>query len=141
MKNRITNLMPAILLFLSFFMFSYTTDTLHNNYETINFTNSEEIVIPNDVHEVLKEKCYGCHNTESRGEKSKKKFNIDHLTDGNYSKGKFVSKLGDIVEVLEEKNMPPEKFLVKYPNKELTADESLLLINWANNQIKILMGE
>ncbi len=141
MKKQITILMPALLLFLSFFMVSYTTDTIKNNYEAISSTNSEGIEIPNDVQEVLKEKCYGCHNTESKGEKSKKKFNIDYLTDGNYSKGKLVSKLGKVVEELEENNMPPEKFLAKYPNKELTIEESKLLMEWAKSQREALMGE
>ena len=141
MKKRITIFAPFILLFLSYFMFSYTTETLNMNGEVVSSIISDEIEIPNDVQEVLKEKCYGCHNTESKGEKSKKKFNIDHLTDGKYSKGKLVSKLGKVVEDLEENNMPPEKFLAKYPNKELTAEESKLLMEWAKSQREVLVGE
>jgi len=62
---------------------------------------------------------------------------IDQLTE--LSKAKLVAALDDIVEVLEENEMPPEKFLTKYPDKALTENEAKRLKEWANEAAEGLM--
>ncbi len=138
MKNKTAFFVPVILIGFSYFMLSYNVES--NKIKDRNM-NSDKIEIPADVQLLIKDKCIGCHNTDSKNSKSKSKLNFDKFTNGEYSTGKMVSKLGKITKVLNKNDMPPEKFLVKYPNKKLTSDESDLLLNWANEQGKVLSGE
>jgi uncharacterized membrane protein len=95
------------------------------------------LTIPDSVNTVLQNKCYDCHNSKSESMKAKMKLNLDKLP--TVSKRKLVSKLDAIAESVEEKDMPPKKFLKKYPEHALTDDESKILIDWANNAADELM--
>ncbi|NOX48607.1 MAG: heme-binding domain-containing protein [Chlorobi bacterium] len=85
--------------------------------------------IPEDVNTIFQNKCFDCHNVNADGEKSKKKLLIDKLP--TLSKAKLIGKLDAISEVADEKEMPPEKFLAKYPEYTLTDDEAKRLSEWA----------
>lgn len=85
--------------------------------------------IPEDVNTILQNKCFDCHNVGADGEKAKKKLLIDNLA--TLSKAKLIGKLDAISEVSLEKEMPPEKFLAKYPEYTLTDDEAKRLSEWA----------
>jgi uncharacterized membrane protein len=100
-----------------------------------------KIEIPETVKAVIDNKCYGCHNPNSKGEKSKKKLNWDNFTNGEYSDVKLYIKLDKIEELVSENKMPPAKFLEHYPDKKVTPEEKELLINWAKGQKEILMEE
>jgi mono/diheme cytochrome c family protein len=89
----------------------------------------EKFEIPQDIQEIIDKSCFGCHNAESQSDKAKKKLQFDQL-DG-LSKSKLVGTLDEIVEVVEENEMPPEKFLEKYPDKKLTEEEAKKLKEWA----------
>ena len=97
----------------------------------------EGFVIPDDINQIFEKSCFGCHNVESSSDKAQKKLLIDQLTE--LSKAKLVAALDDIVEVLEENEMPPEKFLTKYPDKALTENEAKRLKEWANEAAEGLM--
>ncbi len=127
-----------VLIIFTFVMFAFTTESVKENEK---ITELESIVIPDDVMAVIDNKCYGCHNNESKSTKSKGKLNFDKFKDDGYSKSKTISKLGKIAKDLHKNEMPPEKFLAKYPDKTLTADESKLLIDWAEGERKTLSGE
>ena len=88
-------------------------------------------VIPDDVNEILNNKCFDCHNVNAEGEKAKKKLLLDKLPE--LSKAKLISKLDGIAETMKEGEMPPEKFLTKYPEYTPTREEAQLLIDWANS--------
>lgn len=102
-------------------------------------TSKAEFEIPENINAILQHSCYGCHNTESRGEKSKKKLNLDSLT--YLSTPKLVAKLNKIGKELEEGKMPPEKFLAKYPDKAPSAEDKQTLIDWAHSSATSLMEE
>lgn len=139
MKNyKKTYFLPLLIIAVSFGLYSFSK-TEKRNYDSVKDVDS--IVIPEEVQTIIDNKCYGCHNTESRGDKSKKKLNFDYFTNGEYSKGKIISKLGKIKETLDENEMPPEKYLAKKPEKKLTADEKTILENWVINQKKALAAE
>jgi len=104
-------------------------------------TSFKDIEIPAEVQTVIDNKCYGCHNTESRGEKAKKKLNWDYFTNGGYNSVKIYTKLGKIEKILSESKMPPAKFLERYPDKKLTNEESQLLLSWAKSQKEALLKE
>lgn len=97
----------------------------------------EGFVIPEDVNQIFEKSCTGCHNIESSSDKAKKKLLIDRLSE--LSKAKLVAKLDEIGEVVAENEMPPEKFLVEYPDKALTEDETKRLKEWANEAVEGLM--
>ncbi|MCB0805654.1 MAG: heme-binding domain-containing protein [Bacteroidales bacterium] len=97
----------------------------------------ENLQIPEDVQTILDKSCFGCHNVDAKSDKAKKKLLLDELP--TLSKAKIVAKLDDIHEVLEENEMPPEKFLEKYPDKALTDEEAARLKEWAENAANELM--
>ncbi len=138
MKNRITKILTPFILLITVIFFSFTKD-LNEDYTAI--TALEIIDIPEDVRAILDNKCTGCHSNDAKGGKSKMKMNFDKLKNGDYSKGKTISKLGKITKQLTKDKMPPKKFLNKYPDKKLTENERKLLLNWASEQGTILKKE
>lgn len=103
-------------------------DYVHNS--------AEPIVIPEDVNAVLNEYCFGCHNTESKNEKGKDKLTLDNLDE--LSKGKLAAKLNKIAKEIDEGNMPPEKFLAKYPDKDPSKKDKKAVVKWAKTAAKEL---
>lgn len=97
-----------------------------------------KLEFPADVQTVLDKSCTMCHNSESKNTKGKMKLNFDKMTNGDYSDGKIGSKLRGIVKALGKNSMPPKKFLSKYPDKGISADENKLLTDWATAQSKAL---
>ena len=138
MKKRSLIVVSVCALGFSYLLMSYS-EASENEYE--NILNENKIEIPADVQSVLKEKCIGCHNSESKSSKSKQKLNFDKFTNGDYSNGKLISKLGKISKQLTNNKMPPKKYLGNNPDKKLTAEESKLIIDWATEQADILAGE
>ena len=97
--------------------------------DTTSIDNLEEVPMPENVKAILDNKCFGCHNVESKGDKAKEKLLLDKINE--LSKSKLIATLSDIEEVAEEGTMPPEKFLEKYPDKKLSAKEQEILRSWA----------
>ncbi len=94
-----------------------------------NFGQQDKFTIPTEVNTIFDKSCFGCHNSESTNEKGKEKLLIDKLPE--LSKAKLIAKLDGIAEVVGKNEMPPEKFLSKYPDKALTKEEAKLLKEWA----------
>ncbi len=138
MKNRITKVLVPFILLITLIFFSFSKGL---NEEYITTSAIEPIEIPEDVKAVLDNKCTGCHSNDTKGGKSKMKMNFDKFTNGDYSTGKTISKLGKITKQLNKGKMPPKKFLEKYPDKKLTEEESNLLLNWASEESTILKKE
>jgi cytochrome c551/c552 len=138
MKNLIKIGVPVIAFILAFTLNSNTTSKTPVNTEVTSITKLE---IPGNVQSILDKSCVMCHNSESKNTKGKMKLNFDHFTDGKYSTGKLIGKLRGITKVLGKTSMPPKKFLAKYPDKALTADESKTLLDWATEQGKALAGQ
>ena len=97
----------------------------------------DEFAVPEDVSAIFDKSCFGCHNVESQAEKAQKKLLIDQL--GDLSKAKLVGKLGEIGEVVQKNEMPPEKFLAKYPDKALTEEEAKRLVEWTESAANDLL--
>lgn len=93
--------------------------------------------MPDDVKTVIKNSCFGCHNTDSKNEDAKKELDFKKM-----DKLSMIKKIGaysGIGEVLEKNEMPPKKFLAKYPDKKLTDEEKKLLIEWSNKEAEALV--
>jgi len=119
------------IVFVSFTLKSYKSDDLaasaDNHFE-----------IPDNVQSVIDKSCYGCHNSESQNDKGKKKLQFDELS--GLPKHKLTAKLADIAEIINEGEMPPEKFLKKKPEATPTAVEKKILVDWATNTAEKLAG-
>lgn len=91
------------------------------------------VVFTPEVRAIIDNKCYGCHSTNSKGAKARKKLNWDSLN--LITRAQKANKMDDVVEVLSEDEMPPKKFLEKEPGKKLTAEEKKLMEDWADREL------
>ncbi len=123
---------PAIFLFGSFLFMSASLPENHSEV-TGNY------VYPDNVKTILDNSCWGCHSAKGQSDKAKKALRWD--TFGDLSKAKKVATLDAIIEVLENEEMPPEKFLEKYPDAKPSQKDVATLLKWANNETDKLMGE
>jgi mono/diheme cytochrome c family protein len=92
-------------------------------------TDGKDPFIPANVKAVVDQKCYGCHNVNSKNEKAKAKLDWDAL--GDLKKSKRSAALSKISEVLEQGKMPPEKFLANKPEAKLSESDLATLKEWS----------
>lgn len=138
MKKLTTLIASLIIISFSYVLFSYNIESTEYDQPMLIL---EDIEIPENVQLIFDNKCIRCHSAESKTSKSKSKLNFDKFTNGDYSTSKLVSKIGKISKQINKNGMPPKKFLAKNPDKKLTEEESKLIIDWATEQQKILVGE
>lgn len=98
---------------------------------------SKPVSMPDDVKAVIDKSCFGCHNTDSKNDKAKEKLDLKTLD--SLDKSKMIHALKKITDAVEEGEMPPAKFLEKFPDKALTDAEKKTLMSWAKNEAKSLM--
>ncbi len=118
-------------LFSVFMLISMVAFSAENPSET------KAVKMPDNVKAVIDKSCFGCHNSDSQNDKAKDKLNFS--TFDSLAKNKMIASYKNMAETLEENEMPPAKFLEKYPDKKLTDAEKKILIDWANNEAKGLM--
>lgn len=90
--------------------------------------------LPPNVKTIVEQKCYGCHNVESKSDKAKEKLDWDEFEASK--KSKQLAKMKKINETLTEGDMPPAKFLERKPEGKLTADELATLLDWSAGKKK-----
>jgi uncharacterized membrane protein len=95
---------------------------------------SEAPEMPANVKAVVDQKCYGCHNAESKNEKGKAKLDWDAFEAAK--KSKQMAAMGKITEALENGDMPPAKFLENKPEGKLTEEELATLLEWSAGKKK-----
>jgi uncharacterized membrane protein len=88
---------------------------------------------------IINNKCYGCHSPSGRSDDAKEALLWMELQTNEQED--IIASLDEIVEVLEEGEMPPPKIVEKYPNMKMTDDEIATLKAWAESQLSVLMGE
>ncbi|WP_167606557.1 heme-binding domain-containing protein [Maribellus sediminis] len=127
MKTKIT----LNLLFLGLFTLSAAaSDTEKSTYYS-------PAQMSEEVKAVVQNKCFGCHNTDSKNDKAKE--DLDFKTFDTLTNLKKVSAYKKIGDVLNENEMPPKKFLDHYPDKKLTDAEKKLLMDWAKAEAEKLV--
>lgn len=104
---------------------------------SVNPTETKTPAVPDNVKAIIEKSCFGCHNTDSKNDKAKEK--LDLKTFDALGKKEMIHALGEIAETVDENEMPPAKFLEKFPDKKLTDAEKKILIDWAKNEGKALM--
>lgn len=90
--------------------------------------------IPEDVNQIIQNHCYGCHNNDGKSEDAVEDLNFDEWED--YNLMKKAAKLNDICKTISEGEMPPEKFLKKYPDKKLNDEQIKVICQWTKNADK-----
>ena len=90
--------------------------------------------MPADIKAIVEQKCYGCHNAESKNEKGKAKLDWDAFEASK--KSKQMATKGKINEVLVDGDMPPAKFLEMKPEGKLSEAELATLLQWSAGKKK-----
>jgi hypothetical protein len=98
---------------------------------------SKSVNMPDDVKAIIEKSCFGCHNTDSKNDKAKEKLDLKTLD--SLTVPKMIHAFDKIEQTLKEDEMPPAKFLEKFPDKKLTDAEKKTLMDWANSEAKALM--
>lgn len=92
--------------------------------------------MPDNVKSIIEKSCFGCHNTDSKNEDAKE--DLDFKAFDTLTKVEKVHALREIHKIVDKDEMPPEKFLQKYPDKKLTEAEKKILLDWAKTEAKSL---
>lgn len=93
--------------------------------------------MPDNVKVAIEKSCFGCHNTDSRNEDAKKALDFKKLD--NLSIIKKIGAYSEIGKIIKDEEMPPKKFIAKYPEKKLTDEEKKLLIDWSRKEAEELV--
>jgi mono/diheme cytochrome c family protein len=88
--------------------------------------------LPENIKSIVDKSCFGCHNSESTNDDAKEA--LDFNTFNELRKVRKITKLKEISETLTEGEMPPKKFLEKFPEKSLTDEERQALITWTKSE-------
>lgn len=104
--------------------------------------------VPSNVLEVLKRSCYDCHSNNTVYPWYANIQPIgwwlhDHIDEGKdelnfsefaaYSAKKADHKLDEVIELIEEKEMPLESYLIIHKEAELSPQDAELVIAWAKD--------
>jgi mono/diheme cytochrome c family protein len=123
-------LVIAVLLFTNFVQVKFQTE--------ISTDDAIKFEIPANVQAVIDNSCYACHNSESSNEDAKEELAFDQLN--MLKKYKLVGLLKDIEKEVSEAEMPPKKFLKKYPDHALSENDKEILLTWAHETAKKIAG-
>jgi len=93
--------------------------------------------MPDNVKAIIDKSCFGCHNTNSKNEDAKESLDFKKMT--GLSDIKKISAYKNIGETVGDNDMPPKRFLKKYPDKALTDKEKQELIAWAKKEAEAIV--
>ena len=98
----------------------------------------EEYKFPKKVKAVIDKSCYGCHSEKGKSDDAKDALRWDMMTE--YDKGKLVSVMDEIIEVIEKEEMPPKKMVERKPEIKPTEKEYAALMKWAEKEADKLLN-
>lgn len=94
---------------------------------------------PEEIMKIVTNSCYDCHSSETQSQIAKTVLNFDNWND--YKTSKKVQLLSKMDEEINEKSMPPKKYLNQNPEKNLTQDQIDLFSKWAKEESDKLLGD
>ncbi len=118
----------------------------------VNLTNppvETEPSTPSDVKAILKRACYDCHSHETvwpwysqvapvswllAWDVAEGREELNFSTWNRYGSRQIVKKMKEIVEEIEEGEMPPWFYLPTHPEARLSDSDRRLLIQWAQRK-------
>jgi hypothetical protein len=92
----------------------------------------DTIKLPENVKTIVDKSCFGCHNTESTNDDAKEA--LDFNTFNELRRVRKITKLKEIAETVNKDEMPPKRFLEKFPEKRLTDLEKQAIIIWTKTE-------
>lgn len=95
--------------------------------------------MPENVKAIIDKSCFGCHNSDSKNDKAKEK--LDFKSMDSLALMKKIVAYKEIHEVMEKNEMPPEKFLERFPDKKVSDDEKKILMDWAKKEMETLKAK
>jgi mono/diheme cytochrome c family protein len=101
-----------------------------NSFTTVQTPDTDKL--PKNVKSIVDKSCFGCHNSESTNDDAKEALDFD--TFNELRRVRKITKLKEIAEVVTEGEMPPKRFLEKFPEKSLTDEERQALISWTKSE-------
>jgi len=99
------------------------------NLRSSDSKSSVRLDYPEDVKKVIDNKCFSCHNPDSKSDKAKEALNWTTLP--GLEKSAQVTKLDKIIEVLDKGKMPPKKMIEMHPEAKISEADSKILKDWA----------
>jgi uncharacterized membrane protein len=121
----------STLAILGLLFFQGTTKKISDSENTLHVVEAD---MPANVKAVVDQKCYGCHNAESKNEKGKAKLDWDAFEASKRSKQ--LATKSKILEALENGDMPPAKFLENKPEGKLSEAELAMMMEWSKSKKK-----
>ncbi len=97
------------------------------------------IKMTDDVKAIIDNSCFQCHNSEATNEHAVMDLNFDELDD--LPMVQKLVKLNNISKEVEEKKMPPQRFVENSPDKALSDEDITLLTEWVKGEIESLTSE
>ena len=82
MKKYVSTALLIFVFGLSLFIYANKVDKTDAYTAHRQFLNDDNIEFPANVKEIIDNKCFDCHNSESKSAKSKGKLNFDKFTNG-----------------------------------------------------------
>jgi mono/diheme cytochrome c family protein len=109
--------------------------TLNSSFKV--YPVQDEQAVQDPMQALLKNSCYDCHGAGSKNEDAMEALNFETYND--LGKVRKITRLKEMAEVVEKREMPPKKYLSKKPHAELTDEQVKAFIVWANTEIKTLI--
>lgn len=86
--------------------------------------------IPEGVFQVLKPSCMPCHSNEG---KDKPKAAVNFSTWDQYTSTEKMMLAASVKGEVQEKKMPPKKFLESHPEAKLSEEQLTLILQWCDS--------
>ncbi len=131
----LSSLSVAVVLALTAFSYSSNNNTLSNNSFIILSHSGQDTIltgVPADINAILNGYCYDCHSNKGTNDNAKRRLNFDEWN--KYNMVKKTEKMSIIYESVDKGKMPPEKFLNKYPEKELNDEQAEAILKWTSRK-------
>jgi hypothetical protein len=111
---------------------------------------SNTLSVPEDIEKVLTTSCYDCHSNKTNYpwysslqplgwwiqyhvNEGKEEVNFSEFT--SYSLKKQIHKMEEVIEMMEENEMPLYSYTIIHHESKLTDEQKTRIINWAKQAI------
>jgi heme-binding protein len=131
----------AILIVMQFFRIDKTNPPVDPTLDMMN-----AVQAPNEIKQIIKTSCYDCHSNEStypwytnvapvswwvKGHINEAREEMNFSEWGSFTLKRKDHKLEELVEEIDEKEMPLTSYLILHGEAKLSSEQRSQLINWA----------
>ena len=122
-----------VVILLSFLLFSAFLLVPHNRIPAHSRQDVDiDLNMSDKVYEIVKTSCFDCHLSNSKNNKARKAMAFDFIS--RMTMMKQISKLNEICKEINEGNMPPQKYLDKFPERKLTEAQIQAVCDWVKSE-------